>query len=59
MATAHGNHAVSGCVKKDGSYVAPTVATNPKATKLDNYRTKWRPAKSGDFLRCQPKQLDS
>ena len=34
------DHAVKGYVKKDGTYVAPTVATNPNATKLDNYSTK-------------------
>ncbi len=35
-----GSHAVKGYVKKDGTYVAPTVATNPNGTKLDNYSTK-------------------
>ena len=40
VALARGNHAVSGYVKKDGTYVAPTVATNPNATRLDNYSTK-------------------
>ena len=40
LAMAGGSHHVSGYVKKDGTYVAPTVATNPNATKLDNYSTK-------------------
>lgn len=34
------DHAVKGYVKKDGTYVAPTVATNPNATKVDNYSSK-------------------
>ena len=34
------DHAVKGYVKKDGTYVAPTVATNPNATKIDNYSSK-------------------
>lgn len=34
------NHAVKGYVKKDGTYVEPTVATNPNSSKLDNYSTK-------------------
>lgn len=34
------DHAVKGYVKKDGTYVAPSHATNPNATKLDNYSTK-------------------
>lgn len=34
------SHKVDGYVKKDGTYVAPTVATNPNNTKLDNYSTK-------------------
>ena len=37
---AGGSHRVSGYVKKDGTYVAPAVATNPNTTKLDNYSTK-------------------
>jgi len=35
-----GDHAVKGYVKKDGTYVAPTTATDPNATKLDSYSTK-------------------
>lgn len=35
-----GSHAVKGYVKKDGTYVAPSRATNPNGTKLDNYSTK-------------------
>ena len=34
------DHAVKGYVKKDGTYVAPTLATNPNATKVDNYSSK-------------------
>lgn len=34
------SHAVSGYTTKSGSYVAPTRATNPNATKADNYSTK-------------------
>jgi hypothetical protein len=34
------DHAVKGYVKKDGTYVAPTVATNPNTTKVDNYSSK-------------------
>jgi len=34
------DHAVKGYVKKDGTYVAPTVAKNPNATKVDNYSSK-------------------
>lgn len=39
-AMATGSHAVKGYVKKDGTYVAPTQATNPNATKTDNYSSK-------------------
>lgn len=39
-ALAQGSHAVKGYVKKDGTYVAPTIKTNPNDTKLDNYSTK-------------------
>lgn len=39
-AMAGGSHAVKGYVKKDGTYVAPSHATNPNSTKLDNYSTK-------------------
>jgi hypothetical protein len=31
---------VRGYVKKDGTYVAPHVRTNPNSTKTDNYSTK-------------------
>jgi hypothetical protein len=34
------SHHRSGYVTKDGVYVAPSYATNPNATKLDNYSTK-------------------
>ena len=34
------SHMKGGYVKKDGTYVAPSAATNPNETKLDNYSTK-------------------
>lgn len=34
------DHSVKGYVKKDGTYVEPTRATNPNATKVDNYSSK-------------------
>ena len=34
------DHAVRGHVKKDGTYVAPTRATNPNSTQRDNYSSK-------------------
>lgn len=34
------SHATKGYVKKNGTYVAPSHATNPNKTKLDNYSTK-------------------
>ena len=37
---AAGSHAKNGYIKKDGTYVAPSQATNPNATKLDNYSSK-------------------
>lgn len=37
---AQASHATKGYVKKDGTYVAPSRATNPNDTKLDNYSTK-------------------
>jgi hypothetical protein len=39
-ATAGDDHVVNAYVKRDGTYVAPTVATNPNATKVDNYSSK-------------------
>ena len=39
-AMATGSHSVKGYTKKDGTYVAPTQATNPNATKADNYSSK-------------------
>ena len=39
-ALAQGSHTKSGYFKKDGTYVAPTQATNPNATKVDNYSSK-------------------
>lgn len=35
-----GSHMTGGYVKKDGTYVAPHMQTDPNATKLDNYSTK-------------------
>lgn len=37
---AAGSHSVNGYIKQDGTYVAPSYATNPNSTKLDNYSTK-------------------
>lgn len=37
---AAGSHSTKGYVKKDGTYVAPSHATNPNATKTDNYSSK-------------------
>lgn len=34
------SHAVKGHVTKDGTYVAPHRATNPNASKVDNYSSK-------------------
>ena len=34
------DHSVNGYAKKDGTYVAPHIATNPNATKVDNYSSK-------------------
>lgn len=39
-ALAADSHAKRGYVKKDGTYVAPSRATNPNDTKLDNYSSK-------------------
>ncbi|AVS61645.1 hypothetical protein C8241_07900 [Paracidovorax avenae] len=39
--SAHGSsHSVSGYTRKDGTYVAPSHATNPNGTKSDNWSTK-------------------
>lgn len=35
-----GSHSTSGYVKGNGTYVAPSRATNPNGTKADNYTTK-------------------
>ena len=35
-----GSHSVSGHVTKNGTYVAPTHATNPNSSKTDNYSHK-------------------
>ena len=34
------SHATKGYVKKNGTYVQPSHATNPNASKADNYTTK-------------------
>lgn len=34
------SHAVKGYTKKDGTYVAPSHATNPNGSKTDNYSSK-------------------
>jgi hypothetical protein len=34
------SHSVSGYTRKDGTYVAPSHATDPNGTKNDNYSTK-------------------
>lgn len=39
-ALAAGSHSKKGYVKKDGTYVAPSRATNPNNTKRDNYGSK-------------------
>jgi len=35
-----GTHSVRGYFKKDGTYVAPHIATNPNSTKTDNYSSQ-------------------
>ena len=40
VAFAQGSHVRQGYVTKNGTYVAPSYATNPNATKLDNYSSK-------------------
>lgn len=37
---AAGSHSVKGYYKRDGTYVAPSQATNPNSTKVDNYSSK-------------------
>jgi hypothetical protein len=39
-AMAAGSHYRSGYVTHNGTYVAPSYATNPNNTKLDNYSTR-------------------
>jgi hypothetical protein len=39
-ANAAGSHSTKGYVKKDGTYVAPSGATNPNQSKADNYSSK-------------------
>jgi len=34
------SHSISGYTKRDGTYVAPSHATNPNGTKADNWTTK-------------------
>jgi hypothetical protein len=38
--TNSGSHSVSGYTRSNGSYVAPSYATNPNSTRSDNYSTK-------------------
>jgi hypothetical protein len=40
VAVAAGSHSRSGHVRQDGTYVAPSRATNPNSSKLDNYSSK-------------------
>jgi len=35
-----GSHSRRGYIKRDGTYVAPSRATNPNSTKMDNWSTK-------------------
>jgi hypothetical protein len=35
-----GSHSISGHVRKDGTYVAPSHATNPNGSKSDNWSSK-------------------
>ncbi len=35
-----GSHSTSGYIKSNGTYVAPSHATNPNGTKADNWSTK-------------------
>ncbi len=35
-----GSHSIKGYVKKNGTYVAPSHATNPNRSKTDNWSTK-------------------
>lgn len=35
-----GSHTISGHTTKNGTYVAPSHATNPNSTKTDNYSQK-------------------
>lgn len=35
-----GSHSTSGYTKSNGTYVAPSHATNPNGTKADNWSTK-------------------
>ena len=37
---AKGSHALRAHITKNGTYVAPSRATNPNRTKADNYSTK-------------------
>jgi len=37
---AQGSHMVRGHVRKDGTYVAPHMRTNPNSTRTDNWSTR-------------------
>lgn len=39
-AAAAGSHSKKGYIKKDGTYVAPSHATNPNKSKADNFSSK-------------------
>lgn len=39
-AFAQSSHSVRGYTRKDGTYVAPHMQTNPNSTKLDNWSTR-------------------
>jgi hypothetical protein len=39
-AVAQSSHAVRGYTRKDGTYVAPHMQTNPNTTQSDNWSTK-------------------
>lgn len=40
VSAAQSSHSVRGYIKSNGTYIAPTRATNPNRTKVDNYSSK-------------------
>lgn len=40
VSSSSGAHSIRGYTKKNGTYVAPSHATNPNATKRDNFSSK-------------------